>query len=311
VFDTIAQTANPNDVVFLYLSGHGLSDKKVNGDFYFLTKDANSTDLEDLLRDSFQSRSSVSSSEWINLINKLKSQKHFMVIDACGSGRAVEHMSQQKGIRASQIKAIDRMKDRTGMFILSGCAADAVSYESSVYGQGLLTYAMLEGMRGAALKSEGQVDVQSLMMHARERVPLLAKDLGNLAQEPQCLYASDGFSVGIVTENDKVNIPLANPKSVVISSMILNINSLRDDLNMTTEFNRLLSVKSGISYVYFPVNQYPDAISLTGLYSVNKEYIELTLVKSSYDGEQQFTYKAKTKEELIIRLEEWLEGAEF
>ena len=43
-----------------------------------------------------------------------------------------------------------------------GSAADAVSYEASRYGQGLLTYSLLQGMKGAALKEDQYVDVSKL-----------------------------------------------------------------------------------------------------------------------------------------------------
>lgn len=46
------------------------------------------------------------------------------------------------------------MKDRTGTHVITGCAADAVSYEASRFGQGLLTYSLLEGMKGASLRGQ-------------------------------------------------------------------------------------------------------------------------------------------------------------
>ena len=47
---------------------------------------------------------------------------------------------------------LDRLKDRTGVHVLAGCAADAVSYEATRYGQGLLTYSLLLGMRRQAAR---------------------------------------------------------------------------------------------------------------------------------------------------------------
>jgi uncharacterized caspase-like protein len=95
-----------------------------------------------------------------------------MIIDACGSGKAVENLVSSRDIEPSQRKAIDRMKDRTGMFILSGCAADAYSYESSQYGHGILTYTLLQGMKGAALNQEEYLDVASLFNYSRHE-PIL------------------------------------------------------------------------------------------------------------------------------------------
>ena len=50
------------------------------------------------------------------------------------------------------VRALERMKDRTGTYVLAGAAADAVSYEATRYGQGLLTYGLLFRMRGPALR---------------------------------------------------------------------------------------------------------------------------------------------------------------
>jgi len=311
VFDTITSLAGPEDVVFVYLSGHGVADKEVNGEFHFLTEEATSMKIGDLIEDGQTTNFSLSGSDWIRLINKVKAQKQFMVIDACGAGKAVDNMSQQKGIRASQIKAIDRMRDRTGMFVLSGCAADAVSYESSVYGQGVLTYAVLEAMRGAALQKEGEVDVQSVMMYARERVPELAKDIGAI-QEPQCLFSSGGsFPVGIITEDDQRLITLADPKPVFVNAMILNSSTIRDDLGLSKKMNLILSQNSGEKYLYFPVEQYPGSIAITGLYSTKDKKIELRLVWSKDQKEFSETLSSKTLESLTTKLEEWLKEQQF
>jgi uncharacterized caspase-like protein len=63
-----------------------------------------------------------------------------------------------------------------------GAAADRVSYEASRYGQGLLTYALLEGMRGEALDAGGRLDVRRWFDEAELRVPELAKGIGAIQQ---------------------------------------------------------------------------------------------------------------------------------
>jgi len=61
-----------------------------------------------------------------------------------------------------------------------GSAADAVSYEATQYEQGLLTYALLQGMRGPALREEEYVDVSKLFQHAADAVPDLALHIGGI-----------------------------------------------------------------------------------------------------------------------------------
>lgn len=311
VFDTIAHRAGPQDVIFIYLSGHGIADKRTDGEFYFLTEDASSTDINDLKRTAGSSNAWVSSTDWFELIKGVKARKQFMVIDACGAGKAVENLSLQRGVSRTQIKAIDRMRDRTGMFVLSGCAADAVSYESSVFGQGVLTYAILEGMRGAALQVEGEIDVQTVMTYARERVPELARDLGAI-QEPQCLFASGGsFPVGILSDNDRASIPLLKPKPVIMKAMILNVETIRDDLGLSSRINKHLSERSGDQFIFLPVDQYPGGIGITGLYSVQGNKIELRLVWTHDDKEYEKLMIAKSSERLLEMLDTWIDGEIF
>ena len=50
--------------------------------------------------------------------------------------------------------------------LLLGCAADRVSYEASRYEQGLLTYSLLTGMRGAALREGDMVRAAALSIRA-------------------------------------------------------------------------------------------------------------------------------------------------
>ena len=47
--------------------------------------------------------------------------------------------SPKRDVPGDQIPALDRLKDRTGFHILMDSAADAVGYEASQHGEGLLT----------------------------------------------------------------------------------------------------------------------------------------------------------------------------
>jgi hypothetical protein len=53
---------------------------------------------------------------------------------------------EKRDVPPDQRRAVEFLKDTTGTLILMGSAADRVSYEASKYGQGLLTYALLDGM---------------------------------------------------------------------------------------------------------------------------------------------------------------------
>ncbi len=96
----------------------------------------------------FRQNSTLSSEELVNLVKQVPALKQVLIIDACASGRIVDDLvAKRDAFSSTTIRAFDRMKDRTGMHIITGSAADAVSYEASRYGQGVLTYSLLEGWK--------------------------------------------------------------------------------------------------------------------------------------------------------------------
>lgn len=277
-FEDISKKAKPEDVVLVYLSGHGISiGGEGKGDFYYLTSDAKSKHAEDYKNAKAREPVTISTEELTQWMNAIPAQKNIMIIDACGSGKAVEKLFTGRGLEASQIKAIDRMSERTGLFIISGCAADAESFESNSLKQGLLTYSILEGIKGAALK-ENTMDVLAIFNYASHKVPILASQ-GKLTQEPQMLVPQGGsFPFGIIKEDDRSKIPLATPKPVFVNAYLFDTASYDDPLNLSTIINDTLSYISGnknepaeISYI--DSDKYPGGCKITGGYSLENNLI--------------------------------------
>ena len=166
-FDSVAARARPEDMLVVYFSGHGVMDGASGEEqFYYLSKDIASNDLTDpAIRSSY----AISSEELTSWLNAIPAQKQAMILDACASSKVVEDLLAVRNVPGSQIRALDRMKDCTGMFVLAGSTADKISYEASQFGQGLLTYSLLLGMTGSALKDGTSVDVMELFQFARDR----------------------------------------------------------------------------------------------------------------------------------------------
>ncbi|MDC0302444.1 caspase family protein, partial [bacterium] len=201
------------------------------------------------------------------------------------------------------IKAIDRMKDRTGMFIISGCAADAVSYEASQYGQGLLTYALLQGMKGAALEEDQYVDVSTILNHARESVPQLAKGIGGI-QTPQLLQPKSGsFDIGILSETDRKEIIISEPKQVYIRSMLVDKSKFRDVLGISKLLNEKLNILSSrgvdAEIVYFDADDYGNSCQITGGYEKNEQGLSLNMTTICEGIETEYQIEADDVDGLI------------
>lgn len=307
IFKEIELRAKPEDVVVVYLSGHGITYGSEKSDFYYLTSDASSNTPESFSDPIMRKNHTISTEEFTSWLIKSKARKQVMIIDACGSGKAVDNLLARREINPSQIKAIDRMKDRTGLYIISGCAADAVSYEASRYGQGLLTYSLLQAMKGAALKENKYLDVINWLNYAREHVPKLAEGIGGI-QQPQLLFPTSGsFDLGILNESDKERIPLSSSKPVYVRSMLLDDLEKRDveDLSVliNDKLNELSSqITSKAPIVYIDADKFPESCNISGTYSTKRG--KLSFVGSVKCGGELKTIKLSepTKNELVKKI---------
>lgn len=272
VFRQIKQEAKAEDVLIVYLSGHGVTyGSSGQAQFHYLTEGIASEDLSDTyIRDSY----TISSEELTHWINGIPALKQVLMIDACNSGQIIENlMGGAKALNSSQIRALDRMQDRTGMFILSGSAADKLSYEASEYGQGLLTYALLKGILGVATRktSKGEfVDVMKLFQYVRDEVPRLAASINGI-QTPMMGFPKGGSSFDIGMLDQKIDSTLlGNKKPVFVQSVFLNQSAYKDDLMLGQELELALRAESekgkNAEIIYIDVANYPGAYSIGGFY---------------------------------------------
>jgi WD40 repeat protein len=279
-FEEIADKAKSIDVIVLYLSGHGINWGGQDGDFYYLTQDAYTASGEAYNDPAIREKSTLSSNELVELFKLVPATKQVLIIDACASGQVVEDLIAQRDISSSTIRALDRMKDRTGMFIITGSAADAVSYEASKYGQGLLTYSLLEGIKGAALREGQFIDIDLLFQRAKDRVPELAEGIGGI-QQPQVFfpYGSASFDIGLLEEEDKSKIPLAKEKPVFVMSQFMNSETFADELKLEyliDEKLRNISAKgSEAELIFYDAKSFPEAYQLKGLYTLSGDEVDL------------------------------------
>lgn len=280
VFKEISQKVTSEDVLIVYLSGHGTTyGDAEKSQFYYLTKDIQSENLEQkAIRDAY----TISSDNLTEWLKNNYSRRQVVVIDACHSGDVVKSLEGigARDLNPSQIKAFERMKDRTGIFILTGSAGDKVSYESSQFGQGLLTYSLLQGMKGEALTDDRRVDVATLFNFSRDRVPELAEYISKI-QKPVFVapHGASSFDLGISDKN--VKIDLIDPKPIFIQNTFMNIAVGMDDLELTSTMkDHLLHLTlqgADSPIVYSDVDRYTHAYKMSGLYTLSPGKISITV----------------------------------
>ncbi|MDJ0975298.1 MAG: caspase family protein [Planctomycetota bacterium] len=270
-----ARQAKPADTFVLYLAGHGATYKD---DFHFLTSEADASEVAD---DAMRDRATVSSADLTDEINAIPARRLVLILDTCASGRFIEDLIGQRGVPSDQRRPLDRLKDRTGMHVIAGCAADRLSFENPRYGQGLLTYSLLLGMKGERLGEDGFVDVARLFGFAEGRVPALAEEIGR-EQVPVVARPLGGisFEVGQVKGDVKAQIPLRMPKPYITRSVFIDPEQTGDVQGLAEKVDQALREAStpdkNAAFVFWNVDPMDDACRIQGTYRLVDGGIEAT-----------------------------------
>jgi hypothetical protein len=210
-FADVMQKAKPTDVLLVYLSGHGVNLRTEKDSYYYLTTDARSLDAEN--NPALRELSTISSVELRNWLGaKDMPLKEVLILDTCAAGAANEELLKlvdKRDVPPDQRRAVEFLKEATGTIILMGSAADKSSYEASKYGQGLLTYALLEGMKGRSIEEGSRLNVSRWFQNASEDVPQLAQSIGGIQKPVIAAPSGTGFPVALLDPVDQAKIPLA------------------------------------------------------------------------------------------------------
>ncbi|MGH8583113.1 MAG: caspase family protein, partial [Gammaproteobacteria bacterium] len=280
-----ARKAAPTDILVVYLAGHGVVLRGEHDLYGYLTKEARSTDLSD---PAVRGQVAITSEELVEWTKAIPALKQVMVLDTCGAGAAADKLVEKREIPADQIRAMERMKDRTGFHILAGSAADKVSYEASRYGQGLLTYTLLQGLRGAALRDGEYADISTLFQYARDQVPQLAREIGGIQEPRIAAPRGDSFDIGQFTKEDKAAIPLAMIKPLILRPVLLNPEQGFDNLELTAALRRQLQADTDTqtatrgprgepAAIFVDADELPGGIRPSGTYTVEGRQVKVKL----------------------------------
>ncbi len=268
-FQRIARQAKTEDVLLVFLSGHGIT--RGNGEdarFYYLLPQYQEANSSNPATRNQQTLSTDTLTTWLNAIS---ANKKVVIIDACNSGGAVERLlANAKSLNSSQFRTFETMKDRTGIYILSGSAADKDSFESGAFNQGLLTYALLSGMRGDALEKNPsvsdslEVKVMELFEHAKRTVPDLARQIQKV-QTPM-MRGGSSFPIGWFTP--EADIPLSDQVPVIYEVRMQNMDGL-DPEKLESQLDNLMRQIKG-SFKYTPGSTtYPGGYRVRGIYETD------------------------------------------
>ncbi len=319
-FEEIAAKASPQDVIVIYFTGHGANyDDGKNPQYYYLTYETLNGDLSD---SAVRKRVSISSEELGGWINNIKAFKQVLIFDTCHSGKLLDGLKSKTALDSTSERALDRMKDRTGSFVLTGSAADKVSYEASSYGQSLLTYSLLIGMKGAALDQrtndqEKTVDILTLFKYSVDEVERICKEF-SLEQKPNFRPPLNvqSFDIGLAPYSIREKIKVALPKPTFVYSNLMNADGFLDDLNLSEMLDKHLggSIAMGRrpAAILLNVPKFPGAHAVRGLYRQNKAGYEVKArVYKDKDSLGDFIVTGTAMEDIIPKLGREVERLTF
>ena len=181
----LAAQSKPEDVVFVYLAGHGDTaaensvkdaDDNAAQTFYFLPYEMRQMIIKDRVRQYGLSGEAINA-----LIAKIPARKIVLIYDSCKSGAAITGASRGAG---DEQQALAQLARAQGIYVLAAATGQQYAGEVKSLGHGILTYALLEGLGGKAAGADSIIKVSQLFAYTEDRVPELAKQYRGREQWP-------------------------------------------------------------------------------------------------------------------------------
>ena len=163
--------ASVQDVVVVFLAGHGVKDRR--GRFYFMTHDA------DAKRPYHRGYSWADIQNF--LLGDLAPQKVMLLVDTCHAGGVTDVRTRAiEAERQAQLDLMaDRVKEATGCYLIMASTSKEKALEATKWRGGAFATALTEALEGKAA-SQGVVSMLGLLQYVTRRVI----DLTDGAQHP-------------------------------------------------------------------------------------------------------------------------------
>jgi uncharacterized caspase-like protein len=204
--EEIAAKARPQDTLVVFLAGHGTM---VGQRYYFIPHEFQRSEGKGLEQDvRTQGLAADVLGDYLAAVPALK---RLLVLDTCASGGAVGLTRTARSPFAFR-GAIERLSRAQGVFTLAAAAASEEAQEVKELGHGVLTYALLAGLRatdggpleGQSVRPDSADQVASVLEwfnFASGQVPRLMKRYFGHEQDVQ--MSSQGSSFPVLPVEDR------------------------------------------------------------------------------------------------------------
>jgi WD40 repeat protein len=187
----VSKQAKPNDLVVLFLAGHGIS---LEGRYYFMPYDAKlAGNTKEQIKTSSLTQKALS-----DLLSALPTSRVAVLIDSCNSGAfavmgsVIQHSSPQERAWTGSLA------QNTGRFVLAGTSTEQEALDG-INGHGVFTAVLLEGLSGKADQEvngnhDQRIDIYELQKYTSQRVPEEARKISPThAQNVSGFFAGSDF----------------------------------------------------------------------------------------------------------------------
>jgi hypothetical protein len=177
-----------NDVFIFYVAGHAMSYQ--DGGYYLLTSDVLQRS-EDRVKPA-----SISHLELRDALAAIRSGKKLALLDTCHAGKSLDAGTLLASRGMDEQDIIERMNRRSGATVLMASETSEQALEG-YQGHGVFTYALLQGLQGAASNTEGFITTDLLKVWIEDQVPEITDKIFHHKQTPFASLAGQGFPVAI------------------------------------------------------------------------------------------------------------------
>ena len=190
----IAKVAKTTDVFVFYAAGHGTvlqcpADPAPR--YYLVTYKASLRSQETICANS------VHDERLGALVRSIPARKKLIVLDTCHAGAAATgQMLVAMRSGEQDIDAIKRLARAEGLAVVAAAAAKEYAGEIPALGHGVFTYALLEGLKGSAARSN-PVTVYGLLGYLSTEVPALSARHFKRSQYPITSTQGEDFPISL------------------------------------------------------------------------------------------------------------------
>ncbi|MDF2255530.1 caspase, EACC1-associated type [Streptantibioticus ferralitis] len=151
--ESFLRDREPDELVVLYISGHGLYDTE-DGQLYYITADTRADQLQ---------RTAMEAAFITEQLEACAARRKILLLDCCFSGAAVQGFRSKGGPRERSMSAVEA----SGVYVITASHQWEAAFESSSGEPSQFTRAMVQGLHSgrADLDGDGKVSADDLFRH--------------------------------------------------------------------------------------------------------------------------------------------------